>query len=61
MAPYLAATYQSLLPAALKLGVATPEHSERLGSELAELARDSDYVLGPLVVGCWKTKREPPT
>jgi ubiquinone/menaquinone biosynthesis C-methylase UbiE len=57
LASYLAATYRSLLPAALRIGVTDEARSAAFLAELdSRDGTDPEYVLGPLVVSVWKRK-----
>jgi 2-polyprenyl-3-methyl-5-hydroxy-6-metoxy-1,4-benzoquinol methylase len=54
----LAAVYRSLLPAAIAMGLTTPEAAERWAEEFARDVRThGDHaVLWPLLIGAWKHK-----
>jgi SAM-dependent methyltransferase len=57
IAPWLAATFRSLLPAARRLGIETEERSGRFFSALEKEAQGARrYLIGPLVVSAWKRK-----
>jgi SAM-dependent methyltransferase len=57
LAPYLVATFRSLIPAARRLGIETEQRSERFLAALADESRNGRRdVLGPLLVSAWKRK-----
>lgn len=53
----VAATYQSVLPVALKLGITTPAQSTQFFEQIKTVAQQQYYaVLWPLLLGAWKRK-----
>ena len=54
----LAAVYQSLLPAAIAMGLTTPAAADRWHEEFARDVHDhgEHAVLWPLLIGAWKRK-----
>jgi SAM-dependent methyltransferase len=59
IAPWLAATFHSLVPAAERLGIETEERRERFSAALEdELRGPRRYFVGPLMVSAWKRKED---
>jgi ubiquinone/menaquinone biosynthesis C-methylase UbiE len=57
MASYFAAVYRSLLPAAVRFGVADEARGTAFLADLeARDGTDREYVVGPLIVSAWKRK-----
>jgi ubiquinone/menaquinone biosynthesis C-methylase UbiE len=57
VASYVAATYRSVLPAALELGVTDEARSAAFLADMeSRVGRDPEWVVGPLIVSAWKRK-----
>lgn len=60
VADLLSATYKSLLPGALKLGITTEEDAVRFLTDMDEVKTSDAQFLSPLIISAWKQKPQTP-